>query len=510
MLINITGEAQTPEQLAEMPNAFETVTPTINDGQYYYIQFYYNGRVSYLTDRGLNKRVSTTDFMPSDNRLWTLVSANDEDDTHFKLKSKAGYYIGFARIDGATGNRYVCLESADANGTVTFTLQQSEDGYNFLDLNNNSDLGTNGLLGRPNNTEWSDQLSIIRNDNSGKQNSRMRFVKLKSNVAYIIYYRDNTVYDSGTLNSNSNAIGPNHYMTYSMTDSPDDISNILFTTTQQIVSSRKSITGNTKESWKLPTAAAYHKDGLWIIEKTGEGDNFQIRKYGTYDYLNRIDAPRKDGYTASIYSLNNSGSRSTVAFSSPDNNRYSSIRNVNTGNYLNYADGDGWYVLDYEEQPNTWQAGILPVEVPSPNQDDYYGVLLKVKRTDNRIKLTGQTNNPTITPLGGSTLDNLYGATFTPTANFTNVFQFINMPTGCYTKIVIRFGSPVPNGWHIHTYGGQFDNNVNLSGLTEYEVNLNYRCIFRGSRRTQIMAFGAGRRLWALQTKEPQWTIFPG
>ena len=473
MLINITGEAQTPEQLAEMPNAFETVTPTINDGQYYYIQFYYNGRVSYLTDRGLNKRVSTTDFMPSDNRLWTLVSANDEDDTHFKLKSKAGYYIGFARIDGATGNRYVCLESADANGTVTFTLQQSEDGYNFLDLNNNSDLGTNGLLGRPNNTEWSDQLSIIRNDNSGKQNSRMRFVKLKSNVAYIIYYRDNTVYDSGTLNSNSNAIGPNHYMTYSMTDSPDAISSTLFTTEQQIVSSRKSITGNTKESWNLRTAAAYHKDGLWIIEKTGEGDNFQIRKYGTYDYLNRIDAPRKDGYTASIYSLNNSGSRSTFAFSSPDNNRYSSIRNVNTGNYLNYADGDGWYVLDYEEQPNTWQAGILPVEVPSPNQDDYYGVLLKVKRTDNRIKLTGQTNNPTITPLGGSTLDNLYGATFTPTANFTNVFQFINMPTGCYTKIRIEFGSPVPNGWHIHTYGGQFDNNVNLSGLTEYEVNLN-------------------------------------
>ena len=467
MLINITGEAQTPEQLAEMPNAFETVTPTINDGQYYYIQFYYNGRVSYLTDRGLNKRVSTTDFMPSDNRLWTLVSANDEDDTHFKLKSKAGYYIGFARIDGATGNRYVCLESADANGTVTFTLQQSEDGYNLYDVNNS------GLLGRYDNIEWSDQLSKINNNDSGKRNSRMRFVKLKSNVAYIIYYRDNSVYDSSTLNSNSDAIGPNHYMTYSMTDSPDAISSTLFTTEQQIVSSRKSITGNTKESWNLPTAAAYHKDGLWIIEKIGDTDNFQIRKYGTYDYLNRINVPRKDGYTASIYSLNNSGSRSTFAFSYPDNNRYSSIRNVNTGNYLNYADGDGWYVLDYEEQPNTWQAGILPVEVPSPNQDDYYGVLLKVKRTDNRIKLTGQTNNPTITPLGGSTLDNLYGATFTPTANFTNVFQFINMPTGCYTKIVIRFGSPVPNGWHIHTYGGQFDNNVNLSGLTEYEVNLN-------------------------------------
>ena len=142
--------------------------------------------------------------------------------------------------------------------------------------------------------------------------------------------------------------------------------------------------------------------------------------------------------------------------------------------YLHHAKGDGWQLMEWSGNDNDYFfAGFYPVEVPVPNQDDFYGVLLKVKRTDNRIKLTGQTNNPTITPLSGSTLDNLYGATFTPTDDFTNVFQFKNMPTGCYTKIVIKFGSPVPDKWHIHTYGGQYENNVNLSGLTQYEVNLN-------------------------------------
>lgn len=462
--VNTQTNAQTAEQLAAMPNAFETATPTINDGQYYYIQFYYNGPISYLTDRGLNKKVWASDFLPSNNRLWTLVSANDGDDTHFKLMSKEGNYLGFGAFEGS--NRYGSVDNY--SNAVTFTLRSEQDGYNIFDVNNN------GLLARYNNNEWTD-IPYQDERQSNKNFACMHFVKLKSNVAYIIYYRDNSVYDSGTLNSNWNDIGPNHYMTYSMTDSPDDISSTLFTTTQQTVSSRKSITGNTKESWNLRTAAAYHKDGLWTIEKTGDGDNFYIKKYGTNDYLNRIDAPRKDGYNASIYSLNNSGNRSTFAFSSPDNNRYSSIRNVNNGTYLNYADGDGWYVLDWNDPDagNTWQAGFLPVEVPTPNQDDSYGVLLKVKRTDNKIKLTGQTNNPTITPLSGSTLENLYGATFTPTANLSNVFQFKNMPTGCYTKIVIKFGSPVPDKWHIHTYGGQFDNNVNLAGLTEYEVTLN-------------------------------------
>lgn len=478
--VNISAQAQTAEQ---MPNAFETVAPNINsdntiigNGEYYYIQFYYNGRISYLTDRGDSKRAWVSDFLPSNNRLWTLVSAGVDEETGeklFKLKSKTEHYIGYKKQwDGSNGWRYVSLESAD--DAAIFKIQVSGDGYNIIDENNKyydkDNNPSEGLLGRFSNSEWTD-LPIIKNDNSGKQNGRMHFVKLKDNAAFIIYYRDNTVYNNSTLNSNCDDIGPNHYMTYSMTDSPDNISSGLFTTTQQTVSSRKSITGNTKQSWTLPTAAAYHKDGLWTIEKTGDGDNFWIKKYGTNDYLTRIDATRKDGYNASIYTLV-TGNRSTFAFSSPGNNRYSSIRNVNvTGTYLNYADGDGWYVLDYEEQPNTWQAGFLPVEVPENNTDDFYRVLLKVKRSDNRIKLTGQTNNPTIAPLSGSTLDNLYGATFTPNTDLTNVFQIKNMPTGCYEKIVIKFGSAVPEGWKIHAYGGQ-DNFESLDGKTEFEITL--------------------------------------
>lgn len=459
-----------------MPDAFEIMNPAsiINDGNYYYIQFYNteHTKCSYLTDCGVNQRVRSTDFLPSNNRLWTLVSANDGNANHFYLKNKAGNFIQFGSFTGSDGYkpRVGCV--ADVADASKLTFHSLGEGYDIT----RADVEDYPMY-RPSDLEWAE---LAYQNTLNKRASlyylyRLRFVKLKSNVAYIIYYRDNTIYDNSTLNSNCDAIGPNHYMTYSMTDLPNDISDNRFTNTQQIVSSRKSVTGNTKQSWNLPTAAAYHKDGLWTIEKTGDGDNFYIKKYGTNDYLNRIDATRKDNVGVSIYSLNNTGSRSTFAFSNPDNNRYTSIRNVNSTNYLNYASGDGWYVLDWNDPDaiNTWQAGFLPVEVPDPNQDDFYGVLLKVKRTDNRIKLTGQTNNPNITPLSGSTLDNLYGATFTPTANFTNVFQFKNMPTGCYTKIVIKFGSPVPDKWHIHTYGGQFENNVNLSGLTQYEVNLN-------------------------------------
>lgn len=350
-----------------MPNAFQTVTPTINDNQYYYIQFYNSGRISYLTDRGLSKKAWASDFLPSNNRLWTLVSANDGNDTHFKLKSKEGNYLGYANLEGS--KRYGSV-SNDANGAnvVTFVLRQEQNGYNIFDVSNN------GLPVRFNDNEWTD-IPWGDDRQSNRNWNLLRFVKLKDNVAFIIYYREG---DNSDLNTAPDAIGPNHYMTYSMTDSPDNVSSNLFTTTQQIVSSRKSVTGNTKQSWNIPTAAAYHKDGLWTIEKTGDGDNFWIKKYGTNDYLTRIDVTRKDGYNASIYTLV-TGDRSTFAFSSPGNNRYSSIRNVNNGTYLNYADGDGWYVLDWNnpDAGNTWQAGFLPVEVPTPNEDPYYQVVVK-------------------------------------------------------------------------------------------------------------------------------------
>jgi|GEM_PF-6321901 len=153
------------------------------------------------------------------------------------------------------------------------------------------------------------------------------------------------------------------------------------------------------------------------------------------------------------------------------------LKEVGSGNrYLHYSKGDGWQVEHWtgkhDDPYELWDAAFLPVEVPDPKEDEYYQVLLKVKKADpTKIKLTGATNNPTITPLSGSTLDNLYGATFTPTADLTNVFKIENMPTGCYEKIVINFGSAVPSGWYYHAYGPQGDY-YSLEGKTQLEITL--------------------------------------
>ena len=203
------AQAQTAEQLAAMPNAFETKTPTIGDGQYYYIQYYYGGKISYLTDCGVGNKALTTDFLPSNNRLWTLVAVGGND-THFKLKSKDGNFLGFG-----VSNRYGSVASYDDG--VTFTLQPNEDGYNIFDVYNNyDDTHANCFLGRYQNNEWGD-LPKIRVENSGRQNSRMHFVQLKSNVAYIIYYRGE--HADGADNTSANASTTRHYLTYSGVDS---------------------------------------------------------------------------------------------------------------------------------------------------------------------------------------------------------------------------------------------------------------------------------------------------
>ena len=93
VLLNIPATAQTAEQWAEMPDAFETMDPVsiIGDGNYYYIQFYTTAhdRCSYLTDCGVNQIARSKDFLPyANNRLWTLLSVGDDNSTHFYLKNK--------------------------------------------------------------------------------------------------------------------------------------------------------------------------------------------------------------------------------------------------------------------------------------------------------------------------------------------------------------------------------------------------------------------------------------
>ena len=252
------------------------------------------------------------------------------------------------------------------------------------------------------------------------------------------------------------------------------------------VSSRKSIIPENKSLWTLPTIAAYHQDGLWTLEETGVDGEFFIKRYNTEQYLNPVkiegtpDPPlfysvlgTKD-YTYGKYILE-----------SPDNNRYSRIKNnTNAWTYIRYlsrSEGDGWPVMqlnDANTNPNFMYAGFLPVEVPETKKDEYYGVLLKVKpRKDNRIKLTRESNsqgNPVIQPLAGSTLEDLYGATFTPDRDYTNLFQIKNLPIGCYTNLVIEFEGAITSGWGISGIIGGEQKWVPMdAGITSYTMNLN-------------------------------------
>jgi len=250
------------------------------------------------------------------------------------------------------------------------------------------------------------------------------------------------------------------------------------------VSSRSSVL-DSYDAWTIPTAAKYHEDGLWTLEKgndVGDGAEFYIKRYGTSQYMNPVKD--NDDVSPSLFYCvlgNQDNNLGRYVLEQPNNNRFTRIRNNTSGwgytRHLSYSNGDGWPAMQLHENnnPNFWYAGFLPVEVPA--QDDNYRVLLgvtkdkKTKRTDNRIKLTGATNNPTIEPAEGSTLENLYGATFTPTADLSNVFQIKKLEAGCYDKIVIKFGSPVPAGWNIHAYGPQ-GNYFSLEGKEEYEIDL--------------------------------------
>lgn len=151
------------------------------------------------------------------------------------------------------------------------------------------------------------------------------------------------------------------------------------------ISSRSSIL-NTYNSWTLPIAASYHKDGLWDLEETPSGPGrFMIKKHGTSDYLKTTAS----GVGPLMYTLNSSNSPTVFELADPSALRYTLIKNVGTNNYMNYTgvqvsggtaydfDADGWYVFDYSEQNNSWKAGFLPVEVPNPNEDPYYQVVVK-------------------------------------------------------------------------------------------------------------------------------------
>jgi len=256
------------------------------------------------------------------------------------------------------------------------------------------------------------------------------------------------------------------------------------------VSSRKSIIPKDKSLWTLPTIAAYHQDGLWDLVPTGVDGEFYIKKYGEEKYLTTSDDHKYGNASPDIYYtvLGDNNNFSKYILESPNANRYTRIKNNAPSNvwgysrYLTHSDGDGWPVLERNSSnandPDFWYAGFLPVEVPETKKDEYYGVLLKVKpRKDNRIKLTRESNsqgNPVIQPLAGSTLEDLYGATFTPDRDYTNLFQIKNLPIGCYTNLVIEFEGAITSGWGISGIIGGEQKWVPMdAGITSYTMNLN-------------------------------------
>ncbi len=297
-------QAQNAEQLAAMPSAFDFKNPgdVIGDGNYYYIQFYFGSDISYLSDQGAGNNLRTKDYIPfAKNLQWTLVSTGT--DNQFKLKSLNGVW---AYLDGT----YKGTNDENAASTLTF-YSHSGGGY---------DIGTTGaptkaMAGNDNKGPWVE----VYNHDKGNVRCRLRVAKLKDNVAHIIYWQEPIYKDGSVVDRNADSRGgwegftTHHYLTYSGTGNDKVITNE--------VSSRRSVLWY-YDAWQLPTAAAYHQDGLWTLESAGSNGEFYIKKYGTEEYLNY------DGDRASVLETK-SADYGKYSLESPGANRYTRIQNDN-------------------------------------------------------------------------------------------------------------------------------------------------------------------------------------
>lgn len=302
ILVNTQTQAQNEEQLAKMPSAFDFKNPgdIINDGNYYYIQFRINNDISYLSDQGSGNALRSKDYIPfAKNLQWTFVSTGTAN--QFKLRSLNGIW---AYLDNGTYKG-----TTDENTASTFTFyNHSGGGY---------DIGTTAvtskaMAGNNNKGPW---VEIYDND-KGNARCRLHVGKLKDNVAHIIYWQEPIYKDGSVVDRNADSRGgsegftQHHYLTYSGTnDNKSD------------VSSRKSILWY-YDVWQLPTAAAYHQDGLWTLESGGDNGEFFIKKYGSEEYLNY------DGNTNSVLGTK-SADYGKYTLESPGANRYTRIQNSN-------------------------------------------------------------------------------------------------------------------------------------------------------------------------------------
>jgi hypothetical protein len=294
-------QAQTAEQLAEMPDAFETMDPAsiIGDGNYYYIQFYMGNDISYLSDQGVNNDLRSKDYIPfAKNLQWTLESTGTPN--QFRLKSLCGNWACL------NGTAYKSTNDVANASTLTF-YSHSGGGY---------EIGTTGVTNKTMAGNTSSELWVaVYNNDKGNARCCLRIAKLKDNVAHIIYWQE-TIYKEGApIDPNTTTRGraagftKHHYLTSSGTDAG-----------QSDVSSRASVMWY-YDAWALPTVAAYHQDGLWTLEKVGDNGEFYIKKYGKEDYLNYQNGISDLGTKNADYGR--------YAVESPNANRYTRIQNAN-------------------------------------------------------------------------------------------------------------------------------------------------------------------------------------
>ena len=314
-------EAQPVSITADMPDAFETKTPVIGDGQYYYIQFYEELVYSpylccpFLGEAGNDgDNINAMDYMPfAPNRLWTLEEAGNG---RFKLKSKRGNYI---YLDGSNFKKTSSSTTASAFELIPKT--NLRDGLTYYQLRVRDSVNLSREKGNSSNYEWA---TIISNPNNNAHNY-VRFAQLKPNAAHIIYYRQE--HNDGYDNSQYHANDPTtrHYLTYSNTGNESPARDGDFY--ESAVSSRRSVVPSNKSLWTLPTAAAYHQDGLWALEDAGSEGEFYIKKYEGEEYVN-YQPVNTTGYGLSVLGTKDS-EFGRYKLERPINNRYTRIENVN-------------------------------------------------------------------------------------------------------------------------------------------------------------------------------------
>ena len=387
-------EAQPVSLTKDMPDAFETKKPTVGDGQYYFIQFYEEVTSApylfqpFLGEFGEGNMLHAADYLPyAKNRQWTLedTGANDSDGNRkFRLKSKRGFYAYYgyhsdpAHPGNTTLNKDCFMATATSGNATEFILKARTDivrtGFTYYELEVASDgKCLSREKGNQSNNEWAD---MIKNDPSNAHNY-VRFAQLKPTAAHIIYYREEGI-ENSQYRANFNTT--RHYLTYSGSV-VDDVD----------VSSRKSIIPADKSLWTLPTAAAYHQDGLWALEESGTDGEFYIKRYGTEQYLNArmLD---NGNYISDL------GTKDALfgkfKLTDPNANRYTPIQNNNyTSATLANSDFYNW---------NGYGAGASTTGSATANDDFRFQLGTQVNSGD-AIVGTGGVGYLTYADLGSNT-----------------------------------------------------------------------------------------------------------